>query len=138
MFGIVVTKNYYTVEVNLGSTLPAAGSNIPFQNVPQLQYARIYGIEAITANSLATSSTGKTIVNTITGLVVTFKDRNFDRVFNYPVYNLDTIARFGIIPAFEPFVIDWQKSYVKITNTTGLSANESIIFGFHYDNPVRR
>jgi hypothetical protein len=138
MFGIVVTKNYYTVEVNLGSTLPAAGSNIPFQNVPQLQYARIYGIEAITGNSLATSSTGKTLVTTVTGLVVTFKDKNFDRVFNYPVYNLNTIARFGIIPAFEPFVIDWQKSYVKITNTTGLSANESIVFGFHYDNPVRR
>lgn len=138
MFGIVVTQKYCSVEINLGAVLPGAGSNINFPNVPQLQYANIYGIEAITGNELLTSTTGKTLVTTLTGLVAVFQEKNFDRVYQYPVYNLNTISRYGIIPAFKPFVIDWQKSYIKITNVTGLSANESIVFGFHYQDGPRK
>ena len=138
MFGIVVTKKYYSVEINLGAVLPGAGSNIPFPNVPQLQYAKIYGIECIYGANLTTSATGKTLVSTLTGLIATFYNKNFERVNLYPCYNLNSILRYGIIPAFEPFVIDFQKSFVKIVNTTSLSANQSIIFGFHYEDGVRK
>jgi len=134
MFGIVVTQKYYSVEINLGSTVPGAGSNIPFPNVPQLQNALVYGIETFKSSQLATSSTGKTLVTSLTGLIATFYNKNFERVNLYPCYNLNTIDRYGIIPAFDPFVIDWQKSFVKITNTAGLNANESIVFGFHYSD----
>jgi hypothetical protein len=132
MFGIVVTQKYYAVEINLGTTVPGAGANVPFPNVPQLQNALIYGVEVFSNNELTTSSTGKTLVSVLTGLVATFYNKNFERVNLYPCYNLNTINRFGIIPAFDPFVIDWQKSFVKITSTASLNANESIVFGFHY------
>jgi hypothetical protein len=138
MFGIVVTKKYYSVEINLGAAVPGAGSNIPFPNVPQLQNALITGIETIYNAQLVTSQTGKAVVSTLTGLIATFYNKNFERVNLYPCYNLNTVLRYGIIPAFEPFIIDFQKSFVKITNTTGLNANESIIFGFHYEDQARR
>lgn len=134
MFGIVVTKKYYSVEINLGAVVPGAGSNISFPNVPQLQNARIYGIECIYGANLTTSATGKTLVSTLTGLIATFYNKNFERVNLYPCYNLNSILRYGIIPAFEPFVIDFQKSFVKIVNTASLSANQSIVFGFHYED----
>ena len=129
---MVVTQKYYSVEINFGSVLPAAGSNIPFPNVPQLQNALVYGIETFTASELATSQTGKTLVSTLTGLLAVFYNKNYERINLYPTYNLNTIQRYGVIPEFEPFVIDWQKSFIKITNTTSLAANESVLFGFHY------
>ena len=137
MFGIVVTNNYYSAEINLGAAVPGAGSNINFGDIPQLRNKLIYGIECITGDVLTTSATGKTLITTATGIVVVFQVKNFDKVFYYPITNLVTISRYGIIPAFTPTMIDFQKSYIRITNVTGLSANESVVFGFHYDNPTK-
>lgn len=123
----------YLAEINLGSTLPGANSNIEFPDFPQLRNVVIYGIEVIKSNVLSTSPTQKTIVTTLAGITMTVADKDQKNIIeSYPCTDLDPTTTGGLIREFKPFSLNLVKSYITIVNSTGLNANESVCFNVFY------
>lgn len=127
-------KNSYLVELNLGAATPAAGQQKNFKDQPFLNGKFIYGIEVLTATQLAVSPSGNTMI--VTGDVPNFtftaqlgKERPIDTMSLSSLYPTDNA---GFYREFNPFQMDFTKSFVKLVSSSGLAANESICFNFFY------
>lgn len=133
MFGIVVTKNYITVELNLPVVSNQTKTN--FQNITELQDRMIYGIDVYTSTQITVSQASKNVITAAgaTGLAVTFYDKQRQVLRDYPVEDLIRSTNSGVARAFIPFIINWQQSFVQVWDSTNLTAAQSIIFGFAYD-----
>jgi hypothetical protein len=123
----------YLIEVNLGTSAPGAGQNINIQDYPQLRDVYITGIEAFSANELTKSPAGKTVVNVTTGITLTLMDKfNMEMMFQYPTSDLNPAVVSGFYRDIIPFYLQLTKSYITILDTTGLNANESVVFNVFY------
>ena len=123
----------YLIEINLGTTQPGNGSNINFQDYPQLRDIYITGIECFYAPQVAISPAGKAVVTDLTGITLTLKDKyNMDMVYQYPTYDLNPALVGGFYRDFLPFELQLTKSYINITDNTNLAANQSVIFNVFY------
>lgn len=123
----------YLIEVNLGSSTPGAGQNINIQDYPQLRDVYITGIEAFNADQITKSPAGKDVVTTNTGITLTLMDKyNMEMMFQYPTSDLNPGVVSGFYRDIVPFYLQLTKSYITILDTTGLSANESVIFNVFY------
>jgi len=79
----------YLIEVNLGTTVPGQGTNIPFQDYPQLRDIYITGITTSDSNTVTFSPAGKQVVTTLSGISVTFIDKfNMEILRGYSVKEL--------------------------------------------------
>lgn len=123
----------YLCEINLGTTAPGQGQNINFQDYPQLRDIYITGITSFYDAQVTVSPSGKTVVPSLTGIAVTLKDKyNMDMIYQYPTYDLQPSLVNGYYRDFIPFQLQLTKSYITIFNTTGLLANQSIVFNIFY------
>lgn len=123
----------YLIEVNLGSSTPGAGQNINIQDYPQLRDVYITGIEAFNADQITKSPAGKDVVTANTGITLTLMDKyNMEMMFQYPTSDLNPGVVSGFYRDIVPFYLQLTKSYITILDTTGLSANESVIFNVFY------
>jgi hypothetical protein len=123
----------YLIEVNLGNTTPGTGQNINIQDYPQLRDIYLCGVMASESNELTKSPSGKTVVSTLTGATITFKDIfNQDIIFNYPLYDLNPVNQSGFYRDFVPFQLQLTKSFITILDATSLNANESFILNILY------
>jgi hypothetical protein len=123
----------YLIEVNLGSSTPGAGQNINIQDYPQLRDVYITGIEAFNRDQISKSPAGKTVVPSNTGITLTLMDKyNMEMMFQYPTSDLNPGIVAGFYRDIVPFYLQLTKSYITILSTTGLAANESIIFNVFY------
>jgi len=131
----LVIKRSQVVEAKLSGSV-GVGQRYYFLDVPQLSRNNIvvYGIEAFTSSQLATTPSGNTVVSSNTGIVVTLRD-NFKQEFLYqiPAYTLVRANNAGLIVLLKPRIINLTDCYVQLTNTTGLSANQSVAFNLYYD-----
>ena len=126
-------KNSYLIEVNVGSTVPGNGSNLTFQDYPQLRDIYVTGFEVLNAYTCNKSPSGKTVVTTLQGLTVTLIDKfNTEILHSYPGEDLNPFVRSGFYRDFTPFPLQLTKSFITILDNTGISANESVLINFFY------
>jgi hypothetical protein len=123
----------YLIEVNVGSSAPAQGQNISFQDYPQLRDIFLCGIIAQDSGQVTKSPSGKAVVTTLTDATITIMDKfNSEVIFQYPAYDLNPADQSGFYRDFVPFPMQLTKSYVTIMNTGTYTANQSFLFNILY------
>lgn len=127
-------KNSYLVELSLGAATPAAGQQINFKDQPYLREKNIYGIEVLSATQLAVAPSGATMIVAADVPKFTFTAQ-FGKV--RPIENMSLSSLYpsdnsGFYREFNPFKLDFTKSFIKIVDATGLAANEALAFNFFY------
>ena len=126
-------KRSYLVEINLGTTVPGNGSNINFQDYPQLRNVFITGAIVLDTNTATTSPAGKTVITSTTGITLTLVDKfNQEVTHQYPTKDLNPYYVSGVYRDIIPFPIQLTKSYITILNNSGLNANESFLINIFY------
>jgi hypothetical protein len=125
----------YLIEVNLGGTVPGAGTNIAFQDYPQLRDIYITGCTTSDNNTVAYSPAGKQVVSTLSGISVTFIDKfNMEIIRGYSAKELNPYYQYGFYRDFNPFQLQLTKSFITILDNTSLNANESVVLNIFYIN----
>jgi hypothetical protein len=123
----------YLVEINLGTTVPGNGTNIPFQDYPQLRDIFICGAIVSDSNTVSISPSGKTVVTDTTGISITFIDKfNMEIIRGYATKDLNPFYQYGFYRDFNPFQLQLTKSYITILDNTLLAAGQSLIVNIFY------
>jgi hypothetical protein len=123
----------YLIEVNCGTTNPGNGTNIPFQDYPQLRNIYLCGVQVFDLSSITISPAGKTVVGALTGATVTLVDiYNQEILRQYPAQDLSPYYNSGIYRDFKPFQLQLTKSFITILDNTSTAANESFIINVLY------
>lgn len=126
-----IEKSYFVAIVLPSIT---ALNKTTFPDIPQLREKTITGIETFVAADLATDPSGRTVVSTGTGLVVTLVERKTSNEFlrQQPILSLNRSTNNGRLYQFKNRLIDWQRSGVTITNIAGLNPGEVVGFMVYY------
>ena len=131
----LIIKRSQIVEAIINGT-PATGVRYYFTDIPNLaaNNLRLYGLEGFSSAQLATTPTGYTVVGTTTGIVVTLRDTNkVEFLYQMPFYTTIRANNYGAYTILQPRTINLTDCYVTLTNTTGLSASQSVAFNLYYD-----
>jgi len=94
-----------------------------------------HGFEAFTATQLSTTPNNNTVVASGVSdqLVVTFIDNdNKERVYQLPYYTAIRSLNGGFVLMVKPFILNLTRSYVQITDATGISSNQVASFNLYY------
>lgn len=132
----LIIKRSQLIEAQFTGT-PATGKKYQFTEIPNISRNNIvvYGFEAFTATQLSTTPNNNTVVASGVSdqLVVTFIDNdNKERVYQLPYYTAIRSLNGGFVLMVKPFILNLTRSYVQITNATGISANEVASFNLYY------
>jgi len=131
----LVIKRSQIVEAKLSGSL-AVGKRYNFTDIPNLSRNNIviYGFEAFTTSQLTVTPTGNAVVPASTGIVITWRDTNKQEfIYQIPMYTTIRANNAGLIVLLQPRVINLTDSYVSLTDTTGLSVNQSVAINLYYD-----
>ena len=131
----LVIKRSQIVEAKLSGSL-AVGKRYNFTDIPNLSRNNIviYGFEAFTTSQLTVTPTGNAVVPASTGIVITWRDTNKQEfIYQIPMYTTIRANNAGLIVLLQPRVINLTDSYVTLTDTTGLSVNQSVAINLYYD-----
>jgi hypothetical protein len=132
----LIIKRSQLIEAQFTGT-PAAGKKYPFTEIPNISRNNIivYGFEAFTATQLAVTPNNNTVVGSGVSdqLVVTLIDSdNKERIYQLPYYTAIRSLNGGFVLMVKPFILNLTRSYVQITNATGINANEVASFNLYY------
>lgn len=135
MVGNLVVARSRQVTAKISSV--TAGALVPFERVPDLDHNNIvaFGIEAFSADELAKSDSQDTAVSAsaIKNLTVDLVDHDRNTVISgMPVSNLIRANNGGFIPILDGIPISLRNCRVRINDTTGLSADQVVIFNLYY------
>jgi hypothetical protein len=131
----LVIKRSQIVEAKLSGSL-AVGKRYNFTDIPNLSRNSlvIYGWESFTTSQLTVTPTGNSVVPVSTGIVITWRDTNKQEfIYQIPMYTTIRANNAGLIVLLQPRVINLTDSYVTLTDTTGLSVNQSVAINLYYD-----
>jgi hypothetical protein len=131
----LVIKRSQIVEAKLSGSL-AVGKRYNFTDIPNLSRNNIviYGFEAFTTSQLTVTPTGNAVVPASTGIVITWRDTNKQEfIYQIPMYTTIRANNAGLIVLLQPRVINLTDSYVSLTDTTGLTLNQSVAINVYYD-----
>ena len=131
----LVIKRSQIVEAKLSGSL-AVGKRYNFTDIPNLSRNSlvIYGFESFTTSQLTVTPTGNAVVPASTGIVITWRDTNKQEfIYQIPMYTTIRANNAGLIVLLQPRVINLTDSYVSLTDTTGLSLNQSVAINVYYD-----
>lgn len=135
MYGIPVTERSLTIEVKLTSISVGSQIIFPDNQIIRGQNIVVYGIESFTADQITSTPAGNTVVSSTgaLGLILNFlDDKSINLVNQMPYYALNAATNSGVVREFKPFACVLQKSFVTITNATGLSVGQSAFFNLIY------
>jgi hypothetical protein len=59
-------------------------------------------------------------------------NNNKERIYQLPYYTAIRSLNGGFVLMFKPFILNVTRSYVQLTNTTGVSANQVAVFNIYY------
>jgi hypothetical protein len=132
----LIIKRSQLIEAQFTGT-PAAGKKYQFTEIPNISRNNIivYGFEAFTATQLAVTPNNNTVVASGVSdqLVVTLIDSdNKERVYQLPYYTAIRSLNGGFVLMVKPFILNLTRSYVQITEATGINANEVASFNLYY------
>jgi hypothetical protein len=132
----LIIKRSQLIEAQFTGT-PAAGKKYQFTEIPNISRNNIivYGFEAFTATQLAVTPNNNTVVGSGVSdqLVVTLIDSdNKERIYQLPYYTAIRSLNGGFVLMVKPFILNLTRSYVQITDATGVNANEVASFNLYY------
>ena len=132
----LIIKRSQLIEAQFTGT-PAAGKKYQFTEIPNISRNNIivYGFEAFTATQLAVTPNNNTVVGSGVSdqLVVTLIDSdNKERIYQLPYYTAIRSLNGGFVLMVKPFILNLTRSYVQITEATGINANEVASFNLYY------
>lgn len=135
MYGVPIINRSLTIEVKLTSVAVGQTFQFPDNQIIRGQEVTVYAIEAFNAVQCTKTPSSLDVV-TLAGsanLSVTFQDNtSINRVFELPYYTLISYLNGGMIREFKPFKCILSKSYVKILDSTSLTANQAAYFNIVY------
>jgi hypothetical protein len=132
----LIIKRSQLIEAQFSGT-PAAGKKYQFLEIPNISRNNIivYGFEAFTAAQLAVTPNNNTVVASSTSdqMVVTLIDNdNKERIYQLPYYTAIRSLNGGFVLMVKPFILNLTRSYVQLTSTTGINANEVASLNLYY------
>lgn len=132
----LIIKRSQLIEAQFSGT-PAAGKKYQFLEIPNISRNNIivYGFEAFTAAQLAVTPNNNTVVASSTSdqMVITLIDNdNKERVYQLPYYTAIRSLNGGFVLMVKPFILNLTRSYVQLTSTTGINANEVASLNLYY------
>lgn len=132
----LIIKRSQLIEAQFTGT-PAAGKKYQFLEIPNISRNNIivYGFEAFTAAQLAVTPNNNTVVASSTSdqMVVTLIDNdNKERIYQLPYYTAIRSLNGGFVLMVKPFILNLTRSYVQLTSTTGINANEVASLNLYY------
>ena len=132
----LIIKRSQLIEAQFTGT-PAAGKKYQFTEIPNISRNNIivYGFEAFTATQLAVTPNNNTVVASTTSdqMVITLIDNdNKERVYQLPYYTAIRSLNGGFVLMVKPFILNLTRSYVQLTSTTGINANEVASLNLYY------
>ena len=132
----LIIKRSQLIEAQFSGT-PAAGKKYQFTEIPNISRNNIivYGFEAFTAAQLAVTPNNNTVVASTTSdqMVITLIDNdNKERVYQLPYYTAIRSLNGGFVLMVKPFILNLTRSYVQLTSTTGINANEVASLNLYY------
>ena len=136
MIDNLVIKRSQLVEAQITGS-PAVGKRYQFTEVPNISRNNIiiYGFECFTAAQLAVTPNNNTVIaSTVSDqLCVTLVDNdNQERIYQLPYYTAIRSLNYGFVFRVKPFIMNLTRSYIQITNTSGLSASEVVCLNLYY------
>jgi hypothetical protein len=132
----LIIKRSQLIEAQFTGT-PASGKKYQFTEIPNISRNNIivYGFEAFTATQLAVTPNNNTVVaaGVSDQLVVTLIDSdNKERIYQLPYYTAIRSLNGGFVLMVKPFILNLTRSYVQITDATGISSNQVASFNLYY------
>jgi hypothetical protein len=132
----LIIKRSQLIEAQFTGT-PATGKKYQFTEIPNISRNNIviYGFEAFTATQLAVTPNNNTVVASGVSdqLVVTLIDNNNkEKVYQLPYYTAIRSLNGGFVLMVKPFILNLTRSYVQITDATGISANQVASINLYY------
>jgi hypothetical protein len=132
----LVIKRSQLVEFQITGT-PTTLKRYGAIPIPNLQRNNIilYGVECYFRDQLAASPSGNTLVASthVDQVVVTFVDTNKDQfIYNAPVYSMIRQLVGGFVTVFKPRVINLNDAYIQLTDATGITTNQVVVFNLYY------
>ena len=132
----LIIKRSQLVEAQVVGT-PAAGKKYQFTDVPNISRNNIliYGFEAFTAAQLSTTPNNNTVIPAATSdqLVVTLIDNNNkELIYQLPYYTAIRSLNGGFVLMVKPFILNLTRSYIQLTDATGISENQVACVNLYY------
>lgn len=132
----LIIKRSQLIEAQFSGT-PAAGKKYQFLEIPNISRNNIivYGFEAFTAAQLAVTPNNNTVIASTTSdqMVITLIDNdNKERIYQLPYYTAIRSLNGGFVLMVKPFILNLTRSYVQLTSTTGINANEVASLNLYY------
>jgi hypothetical protein len=132
----LIIKRSQLVEAQIVGT-PAAGKKYQFTDVPNISRNNIliYGFEVFTAAQLSTTPNNNTVIPSATSdqLVVTLIDNNNkELIYQLPYYTAIRSLNGGFVLMVKPFILNLTRSYIQLTDATGISENQVACINLYY------
>lgn len=132
----LIIKRSQLVEAQIVGT-PAAGKKYQFTDVPNISRNNIliYGFEVFTAAQLSTTPNNNTVIPSATSdqLVVTLIDNNNkELIYQLPYYTAIRSLNGGFVLMVKPFILNLTRSYIQLTDATGISENQVACVNLYY------
>lgn len=132
----LIIKRSQLVEAQFTGA-PAAGKKYQFTEVPNISRNNIiiYGFEAFSAAQLSTTPNNNTVIAAADTdqICITLVDSdNRERIYQLPYYTAIRSLNGGFVLMTQPFILNLTRSYVQLTDATGVSTNEVACINLYY------
>ncbi len=132
----LIIKRSQLVEAQFTGT-PAAGKKYQFTEVPNISRNNIiiYGFEAFSAAQLSVTPNNNTVIaaaDTDQICITLVDSENRERIYQLPYYTAIRSQNGGFVLMVQPFVLNLTRSYVQLTDATGVSTNEVACINLYY------
>ena len=132
----LIIKRSQLVEAQVVGT-PAAGKKYQFTDVPNISRNNIliYGFEVFTAAQLSTTPNNNTVIPSATsdqlGLTLS-ENNNKELIYQLPYYTAIRSLNGGFVLMVKPFILNLTRSYIQLTDATGISENQVACVNLYY------
>ena len=136
MIDKLVIKRSQLVEAQITGTA-AVGKRYQFTEVPNISRNNIiiYGFEAFTDAQLdVTPNNNNVIASTVADQIcITLVDNdNQERIYQLPYYTAIRSLNYGFVFRVKPFVMNLTRSYIQVTNASGINTNDVACLNLYY------
>jgi|694.fasta_scaffold75818_2 hypothetical protein len=136
MIDNLVIKRSQLVEAQITGTA-AVGKRYQFTEVPNISRNNIiiYGFEAFTDAQLdVTPNNNNVIASTVADQIcITLVDNdNQERIYQLPYYTAIRSLNYGFVFRVKPFVMNLTRSYIQVTNASGINTNDVACLNLYY------
>ena len=136
MIDNLVIKRSQLVEAQITGS-PAVGKRYQFTDVPNISRNNIiiYGFEAFTEAQLDVTPNNNNVIAAAVAdqICITLVDNdNQERIYQLPYYTAIRSLNYGFVFRVKPFIMNLTRSFVQITNASGISASEVACLNLYY------